>query len=85
MYTLISYSVSIFLHVLLYLLEKRNQTRRDPAPPPALGGDIDTRNRPVRTSISLGEYFLLIIFYFINNNVSLTFTRVSLKVNLYTT
>ena len=44
----------------MHLLERRNQTRRDPAPPPALGGDIDTRNRPVRTSISLGEYVLLI-------------------------
>ena len=33
--------------------DKKNQTRRDPAPPPALGGDIDVKNRPVRTSLSL--------------------------------
>ena len=42
------------------LLEKKNQTRRDPAPPPALGGDIDMRNRSSRTSLSMGKYMYLL-------------------------
>ncbi|XP_028413484.1 neural Wiskott-Aldrich syndrome protein-like [Dendronephthya gigantea] len=32
---------------------ERRQTRREPAPPPALGGDIDVKNRPSRNSITI--------------------------------
>ena len=49
---------------MLFILGKRNQTRREAAPPPALGGDIDIKSRPVRTSISSGEYFRVCFYYY---------------------
>ena len=49
---------------MLFILGKRNQTRREAAPPPALGGDIDVKSRPVRTSISSGENCRVCFYYY---------------------
>lgn len=49
--------LTVFIHrILLCILERRNQPRKGPAPPPALGGDVDMKNKAVRTSVSLGKY-----------------------------
>lgn len=46
-------------------VERRNQTRREPAPPPALGADIDTRNMGSRNSLSIGKnIYIYTLVYF---------------------
>ena len=54
----------LYLHLECYnrhIVGRKSQTSREPAPPPALGADIDTRNRAVRTSVNLGQYHIMLL------------------------